>query len=57
MLGGPMGVHEDKRFVHNIIERGTPVLGLCLGARLIADVLGTRVEPNRFRQSEDRSFV
>src|SRR5207253_9020222 len=49
VLGGPMAVYEAERhpFLHQesaLVERaltaGRPVLGVCLGAHLIASVLG-----------------
>ena len=52
VLGGPMGVYEMDRYpnlkrVAKIIEealvRGLKVLGVCLGAQLLAHVLGGRV--------------
>jgi GMP synthase (glutamine-hydrolysing) len=52
VLGGPMGVYEADRHPHlhvemKLIERALqmniPVLGICLGAQLIASVLGSRV--------------
>ena len=51
VLGGPMSVWQEARFpwlrtekayLENLIAAGTPVLGICLGAQLIADVLGAR---------------
>ena len=59
VMGGPMGVHdesqypwlsEEKRFLERAVESGTPVLGICLGAQLLADVLGARVYANRCRE-------
>jgi GMP synthase-like glutamine amidotransferase len=35
---------EEKAWIHDLIERGTPLLGVCLGAQLIAEVAGARVE-------------
>jgi len=55
LLGGPMNVDEvDKyphlgtevRLVQEALERGIPILGICLGAQLIAKALGGRVAPN-----------
>ncbi len=52
VMGGPMSVHDEDRFtwlkkekewVRRVIERGCGVLGVCLGAQIIAQVLGTRV--------------
>jgi GMP synthase (glutamine-hydrolysing) len=52
VLGGPMGVYEADRFPHlqreiecirDAIREGKPVLGICLGAQLIASALGAKV--------------
>ncbi|MDR1789551.1 MAG: type 1 glutamine amidotransferase, partial [Opitutaceae bacterium] len=59
IMGGPMGVHdtgrhpwlaEEKRAIAAAIGSGQAVLGVCLGAQLIADVLGARVAPNREKE-------
>jgi GMP synthase-like glutamine amidotransferase len=59
VLGGPMGVHdehvhpwlaEEKRFIHEVVAAGKPVLGICLGAQLLAAVLGARVYQNPQRE-------
>ena len=59
VLGGPMGVYDEdefnwlvdeKRFIEKCIASGKRVLGVCLGAQLIADVLGARVYKNRFKE-------
>lgn len=51
-MGGPMSVNDErdnpwlkpeKGFVHEVIRRGLPVVGVCLGAQLIASALGARV--------------
>jgi GMP synthase (glutamine-hydrolysing) len=52
ILGGPMNVDQvdlhphlatEVSLVHEAIERNVPVLGICLGAQLIAKALGARV--------------
>lgn len=52
VMGGPMGVYdeeqypwlaEEKAFIREIIAQNKPVLGICLGAQLIGDVLGAEV--------------
>ncbi|MBW7477113.1 type 1 glutamine amidotransferase [Paenibacillus oenotherae] len=52
ILGGPMSVYqeslypwlaEEKRFVEQAILRGKKVLGICLGAQMLAELLGGRV--------------
>lgn len=54
VMGGPMGIYdheehpwliEEKQFIRQAIDAGKRVLGICLGAQLIADVLGARVYP------------
>lgn len=55
VMGGPMGVYEEdihpwliteKAFIRETIAADKPVLGICLGAQLIAAALGARVYPN-----------
>lgn len=52
ILGGPMNVYEEERypflksedlFIKETIQRGKSILGICLGAQLIAKALGARV--------------
>ena len=59
IMGGPMSVnHEqaypwlraEKQFISDAIEAGKAVLGVCLGAQLIATALGSRVYPNRLAE-------
>ena len=56
---GPMSVNDEvtlpwlkaeKQFLREAIARGIPVLGICLGAQLIASSLGARVYPNRLKE-------
>jgi len=58
-LGGPMSVNDEaelpwlaseKRFVADAIEAGKGVLGICLGAQLVAAARGAKVRPNRERE-------
>jgi len=59
VLGGPMSVHDEaahawlapeKRLVRAAVEGGRRVLGVCLGAQLIAASLGAAVTRNRERE-------
>jgi GMP synthase-like glutamine amidotransferase len=54
VMGGPMGVYDDdqypwlvreKAYIQHAIELGKRVLGICLGAQLLAHVLGGKVTP------------
>ena len=53
-LGGPMSVNDEeeypwlaaeKRFIAQAVASGKAVLGICLGAQLIASAMGARVYP------------
>ncbi|MDB5106648.1 MAG: Glutamine amidotransferase class-I [Fibrobacteres bacterium] len=59
VMGGPMGVHdeaaypwlrEEKRALEAAVKRGAAVLGICLGAQLLAHALGAQVSPNREKE-------
>lgn len=59
VLGGPMSVNDEqqlpwlkaeKRFVRTAVENEVPVLGVCLGAQLVANSLGARVYPNALKE-------
>jgi GMP synthase-like glutamine amidotransferase len=59
VMGGPMSVNDEstltwlqpeKQFVREAVEKGVPVLGVCLGAQLIAGALGARVYPNTHKE-------
>lgn len=54
VMGGPMGVHDTVEHPHLLGELelitgaladGTPILGVCLGAQLLARSLGARIYP------------
>lgn len=54
VLGGPIGAHDDQRYpwlaaevalVARRLASGRPVLGICLGAQLMARALGAPVAP------------
>ena len=56
---GPMSVNDEaelpwlkteKLFLCDAIKRGVPVLGICLGAQLVANSLGARVYPNSLKE-------
>ncbi|HII80157.1 MAG TPA: amidotransferase [Methanosarcina sp.] len=59
IMGGPMGIYDyeenpwlrdEKAFIEKAIKAGKSVLGICLGAQLLADVLGARVYENGHRE-------
>jgi len=59
IMGGPMGANdenkfkwlkEEKKFIEKAINKNKIVLGICLGAQLITDVLGSRVYKNRYKE-------
>jgi len=59
IMGGPMGVYDEedfpflkteKEFIKEAVFSGKTVLGICLGAQLLACVLGAKVYKNNFRE-------
>ncbi len=55
VMGGPMGIYdhdeypwlpEEKEFLRKVVDQKIPIVGICLGAQLLADVLGAEVSAN-----------
>jgi len=59
IMGGSMSVNDEeqrpwlvaeKQFIRDFVATGKPVLGICLGAQLIASALGAKVYPNKDKE-------
>ena len=59
IMGGPMNVDETDRYpwltaekarIQSAIDHRLPVLGICLGAQLLASALGARVTQNQHKE-------
>jgi GMP synthase (glutamine-hydrolysing) len=59
VLGGPMNVDQADRYPHltaeiraiqEALRRDIPILGICLGAQLLAAALGANVRPHTVRE-------
>lgn len=59
VMGGPMNIYEEdrypwlteeKRFIEQAIKQDKTIVGICLGAQLIADVLGAKVYQGQHRE-------
>jgi GMP synthase (glutamine-hydrolysing) len=59
ILGGPMSVNDErkfgwlrkeKRFIEGYLKVNKPVLGICLGAQLIANVLGSKIYTGKYKE-------
>jgi GMP synthase-like glutamine amidotransferase len=59
VMGGPMSVNDEgdypwladeKKFIKSVIESKKPILGICLGAQLIANAMGGEVFPNPVKE-------
>jgi GMP synthase (glutamine-hydrolysing) len=55
VMGGPMGVYQTDRYpwlrdemrlIEDAMNRNLPVLGVCLGAQILAAALGAKVDRN-----------
>jgi len=55
IMGGPMGAYEEekypwlvqeKQFVAEALAANKKILGICLGAQILASVMGAKVYPN-----------
>lgn len=56
-MGGPMSANDnldyiraELRLIERAVQDGKPVLGICLGAQLIAKALGAQVYRNRVKE-------
>lgn len=59
VLGGQMGVYEADKYTHIKVEmqlieqalkKGIPILGICLGAQILAHVLGANVRKSPIKE-------
>jgi len=59
VMGGPMGINDENEYpwlkresdyIRQVIDAGKIVLGICLGAQLIAAALGAKVYKNHYRE-------
>ncbi len=59
VMGGPMGVNdeadypwleEEKAFIRQAVEQQRVILGICLGAQLLASVCGSSVYPHHEKE-------
>ncbi len=59
VMGGPMGVYDvadypwlemEIRFIQEALEHDKHVIGICLGAQLIAAALGAQVNPGPYQE-------
>ena len=59
IMGGPMGIYDEKNhpwlkteksFISKAILYNKKILGICLGAQLLADRLGSKVYKNKYEE-------
>ncbi|MDX8387864.1 MAG: type 1 glutamine amidotransferase [Ghiorsea sp.] len=60
VMGGPMGIYDHEKYpwlvaekvlIKQAIEAGKTVLGICLGAQMIADVMGAKVYQGKHKET------
>ena len=66
ILGGPMGVYEEEKYpflkyekelIEQFYKSGKKVLGVCLGAQLIASTFGANVYKGKFGKEIGWDFI
>jgi len=66
ILGGPMGVYEEEKYpflkyekelIEQFYRSGKKVLGVCLGAQLIANTFGANVYKGKFGKEIGWDFI
>jgi GMP synthase (glutamine-hydrolysing) len=59
VLGGPMNINDEdvypwlkseKDYIKKAINKDKKILGICLGAQLLASILGAKITTNRFKE-------
>lgn len=59
IMGGPMNIQDEqnypflkkeKEYIAKSIQSGKKIIGICLGAQLIADVLGAKVNRGEYKE-------
>lgn len=59
VMGGPMGVYDDhqfkwltdeKNFIYDAVRAEKKIIGICLGAQLLAAVLGATIFTNKYKE-------
>ena len=59
VMGGPMSVddesdyewlRDEKSFIRETIHAGKALVGICLGAQLVASVLGSTISRNKYKE-------
>ena len=59
IMGGPMSIYDkdqsswlkvEKEFIKSAIKADKTIIGICLGAQILAETLGAKVYPNRKKE-------